>query len=283
MIVYYNGQLLRKSEVCISPDDRGFLFGDGTYEVVRVYHGKVFHFDGHLARLARSLREIHIRLDDLTFLHETSQALIQKNKLQDSDASLYIQITRGIAPRHHRFTEGIAPTVYVTASAVERPLQKLKEGISVHLAPDRRWGRCDIKSIALLANVLASWEAAVQGAHETVFIRDGVLTEGTHTNFCAVFDGAVQTHPADCHILDGITREVVLNLCCELDIPILETPIPADRIPEAEEAFILGTTTEIMPVIRIDQRPVGSGEPGPVTRKLQKAFEEKIRACIGKE
>jgi len=276
MIVYYNGQLMLKSNVCISPDDRGFLFGDGTYEVVRVYQGELFHFDGHLTRLARSLREIQIQLDGLAFLNEVSQLLIKKNKLQDSDATLYIQITRGIAPRHHRFPERIDPTVYVTATASKRPLKELKEGVSVHLAPDRRWGRCDIKSIALLANVLASQEAADQGAYETIFIRDEVLTEGTHTNFCMIFDGIVQTHPANCHILDGITREVVLNLCHDLKIPVQEIPIPADRIHDADEAFILGSTTEIMPVIRIDKKQIGSGEPGLITRKLQKAFNREI-------
>lgn len=280
MIVYYNGSYSDKQALCISPDDRGFLFGDGTYEVVRVYQGRPFHLDGHLARLSRSLHAIRIRLNDLAFLHEVSRTLIQKNGLESSDASIYIQITRGVAERHHRFPRGIPPTVYVNAALAARPEEQLEAGVSVITAPDRRWGRCDIKSIALLANVLASQEAADQAAYESVFIRGDKLTEGTHTNFCAVFRGTVLTHPADCHILDGITRELVLDLCRDLGIPVQEIPIAADRIHQADEAFVLGTTTEIMPVIQIDGQPVGSGNPGPVTRRLQDAFGRQIDFCI---
>lgn len=280
MIVYYNGRYLNKSEVCISPDDRGFLFGDGTYEVVRIYQGRLFHMEEHLNRLARSLQEVQIRMKDLMSLSETGQILIQKNGLGQSDAMLYVQITRGVAPRSHRFPPDISSTLYMEITKRERPLRALGQGVAVILAPDRRWGRCDIKSIALLANVLASQEAAAQDAHETVFIRNNVLTEGTHTNFCAVFKGVVHTHPADCHILDGITRDLVLCLCRENNIPVAEVPVRADRIGEMDEAFILGTTTEIMPVILIDGNPVGSGGPGPVTRKLQTAFENKIKEHI---
>lgn len=273
MIVFFDGRFLPKDEVRISPDDRGFLFADGAYEVVRVYAGQPFLMEEHLRRLRYSLGELRISLPTLAELEDVALELIERNDLTESEASIYVQVTRGVAPRKHAFpSQSIPATVYVTASPFSPRWEKWEEGVAVILVPDIRWARCDIKSLALLPNVLASQAAREREAEEAIFVRDGVITEGAHTNVCAVFDGQLVTHPAMNHILAGITRGLVLALCAELSIPYREEPIRADALGAASELMILGTTTEIMPVVQVDGRPVGDGRPGPVTRVLQRAF-----------
>jgi D-alanine transaminase len=281
MIVFFDGQFLPKDEVRISPDDRGFLLADGAYEVVRVYQGRPFLMDEHLRRLRYSLGEVRISPPQVEEVPGVARELIRRNDLAQGEASIYIQVTRGVAPRKHAFpAEPTAATLYVTASPfVPRP-EKWEKGVSVVLVPDTRWARCDIKSLALLPNVLASQAAAEQGAEEAVFVRDGLLTEGAHTNVCAVLDGVLFTHPATHRILAGITRGLVLKLCAELGIPYREEAVGADALTAASEAMILGTTTEIMPVIEVDGRPVGDGRPGPVTRRLQGAFRALVEQAL---
>lgn len=281
MIVFFNGRFLPKDEVRVSPDDRGFLLADGAYEVVRVYGGRPFLMPEHLRRLRYSLDELRIALPDIEALHGIARELIRRNGLARGEATIYIQVTRGVAPRTHAFPAGPTPaTLYVTASAFSPRREKWEEGVSVILVPDIRWGRCDIKSLALLPNVLASQAAKERGAEEAVLVRDGLLTEGAHTNVCAVFEGELRTHPATHRILAGITRGLVLALCAELGIPYREKAIAADALDEAEEMMILGTTTEIMPVIEVDGRPVGDGRPGPVTRRLQGAFRALVEKAL---
>ena len=273
MIVYFNGRFLPKEEVRVSPDDRGFLLGDGAYEVIRAYRGRLFRVQAHLLRLERSLRELRIAGLEAENLRAIAEELIERNDLGHGDASLYIQVTRGVAPRKHAFPEeATPPTVYLTASPYRPSPAKWEHGVSIILVPDIRWLRCDIKALALLPNVLASQEAKERGVEEAVFVREGVITEGAHTNFCAVFDGQLVTHPKNHHILAGVTRQVVLKLCDELHIPYRESPIAAGALPQASEAIILGTTTEIMPVVRVEEWQVGDGLPGPITRRLQQAF-----------
>ena len=278
MIVYLNGDYLPKENARISVDDRGFLFADGTYEVVRIYNGRLFRFPDHLNRLERSLREIRINSNDLPDLLGIAEKLIQNNSLSEADANLYIQITRGAAPRNHRFpARGTPSTVYVTAYPAEPPLEQWEQGVRVILVPDIRWNRCDIKSISLLPNVLASQSAKDAEAHEAIFVRNGTITEGTHTNFAAVFGNRLWTHPADNHILDGITRDVTLEICPRIDVDVIEEAIPEKKLQEADECLLLGSTTEIMPVVQINSSPVGNGLPGPVTRKLQQTFQKITR------
>ena len=280
MIVFYNGKFLEKEDVNISPDDRGFTFGDGTYEVIRVYRGKPFRLSQHLTRLTTSLDKIGIRGVDVEPLDSASEELIIRNGAETLDASLYIQITRGAAPRHHRFPQNIEATVYMNLHPLPRAEDTFSQGVKIILIKDERWGRCDIKSIALLANVLAAEEAAGQDAYEAVFTRDGNITEGTHTNIAAVFHGAVHTHPLNHHILGGITRDFVLELCSGLGIRVYEAPIQSWELMQAEEVFLMGTSTEIMPVIQVNDLTIGMGEPGPVTRKLQSAFRHTINRTL---
>ncbi len=279
MIVYLNDRFLPKKDARVSPDDRGFLFADGAYEVIRSYSGKLFKIEEHYQRLGRSLHELRITPPDMAKLTDAAEELIRVNNLANGDAVLYVQVTRGVAPRKHAFPEEeIRPTVYLSAGPFRPSPEKWERGVRIILVADIRWSRCDIKSIALLPNVLASQEAKARGAEEAVFVREGVVTEGAHTNFCAVFDGQLVTHPQSSHILAGITRKVVLDLCYELQIPCQESPIGQRELRKASEAVIIGTTTEIMPVVQVDDWKVGDGEPGPVTRKLQEAFRAVVAA-----
>jgi len=277
MIVYFNGRFIPKEEVKISPDDRGFVFADGIYEVVRSYRGRFFEFEAHLKRLIRSLREIHISFAESESLRDICEALIRDNDLKEDDATVYIQITRGAAPRKHTFPDKTTrSTVYISASAFQPPEENWKNGIKAVLVPDIRWSRCDIKATALLSNVLANQRAYQNHAQEALFVRDGAITEGSHTNFCAVFDGQLVTFPESNYILSGITRGVILKLCREIEIPFREFPVFEKDLKRADECMILGTTTEVTPVIQVDEWKVGDGTPGPVTMKLQKAFRERV-------
>ena len=276
MIVYYNGAFMNQSEVCISPDDRGFLFGDGTYEVIKVYNQSIFRLTEHLQRLKRSLREIRMNGVDLDDLAKVLGTLVKKNAGLSANAAIYVQITRGTGARSHRFPTALRPTIYAAVSETVIPPELRKKGVKIILVTDQRWGRCDIKSISLLANVLAAEEAHRQEAYEAVFIRDGLITEGTRTNIALISDGTVRTHPPDHHILGGITRDIVLELCRELKIPVSEQPFHPDQLLEADEIFIMGTTTEICPVIQVNDLFIRDGEPGTITMKIQKAFQKLI-------
>lgn len=282
MIVYFDGQYLPKDEVRVSPDDRGFTFGDGVYEVMRAYGGRLFRPQDHVRRLARSLGELRIQepvLEGPGGIAAVAAELFRQNGLTGGDAAVYVQVTRGAAPRKHPFPPpGTPPTVYLAASPLRPAPEAWENGVGITLVPDIRWTRCDIKAVALLPSVLASQQAVERGAEEAVFDREGVITEGAHTNFCAVFDGVLVTHPATNLILDGITRRVVLGLCAGLGIPVREEPIPAQNLMSAAEMMILGTTTEIKPVVRVDGRQVADGRPGPVTRRLQAAFRALVAA-----
>ncbi|MBN1261636.1 MAG: aminotransferase class IV [Anaerolineae bacterium] len=278
MIVYFNGRYLPQEDVHISPDDRGFVFADGVYEVIRAYHGVLFHADLHFARLQRSLSEIGIPEADVPTLEAACYGLLERNGLLDTDARFYLQITRGVARRTHVFPDPPPdPTVYITAGAITPPEKEWETGIKVILVPDIRWARCDIKSLMLLPNILASQQAKEAGAWEAIFVRDGVVTEGSHTTVCGIFDGTLFTAPVTNNILGGVTREIVLSACRRLSIPIKEFPIFEATLPRAQELMILGTTTEVMPVVQVDDLIIGDGAPGPLTRKLQRAFRETVR------
>jgi D-alanine transaminase len=279
VIAYFNGQFLPKEDVHVSPDDRGFLFGDGAYEVIRSYGGRLFRVEEHLKRMERSLEALRIEGASVERLSDIAEDLMQRNDLGTADAALYIQITRGAAPRKHAFPDSqTPPTVYVSITPFQPSHQRWECGVKIILVPDRRWTRCDIKAVALLPNVMASQQAKECGAAEAVFVRDGVVTEGSHTNFCAVFEGQLVTHPRTHHILAGVTRGVVLELCEKLGVPYQESVIHKEKLGQASELMILGTTTEIMPVVQVDDWQVGDGKPGPVTIKLQRAFAELVAA-----
>lgn len=279
MIAYFNGDFLPKSDVAISPDDRGFLFADGLYEVIRSYEGKLFRADQHMARMNYGARHLHFEIVDFTYLSGVAQELLERNHLLEGDATVYLQVTRGVAKRGHSFPAQDTPlTIYAVASAFNNPSieQGLLDGIKVISVDDQRWSRCDLKTVALTANVLANQRAHEAGAAEAIFVRDGVLIEGSHSNFMAVFDDVLVTAPASNYILNGITRRTVLELCAELDIPFEECPVFRAEIANANEAMIVGTTVEVSPVIQVDDIVIGSGCPGAISRRLQSALKKKV-------
>ena len=277
MIGYLNGQYLPQENIFISPEDRGFLFADGIYEVIRSYSGRLFRAKAHLDRLSQGARALEFNHTDFSYFEPVCERLIRENGLTQGDAVIYMQVTRGVAPRSHAFPPIETPlTVYAIAKAFQSHRQEAETGIRVILVPDQRWARCDIKTIGLLANTLAHQRARKSHATEGLFVRDGAVMEGTHSNVMAVFDGKVITPPRTNYMLAGITREFVLSLCGELSIPFSEAPLYESGIMNADELMIVGTTVEVTPVIAINGEDIGSGMPGPITRKLQKAFQEGI-------
>jgi D-alanine transaminase len=275
MTVYFNGEFVDKDEVSISPDDRGFVFGDGVYEVLRAMDGRLFRPDDHFRRLGRSLDHVRIEGIDVEGLRKTFSSLLARNDLRDGPAKVYLQITRGAAPRQHAFPdESVEPTVYARADAYELPVEKWADGVSVILEPDQRWARCDIKSLNYLPNVLANQAAQEAGAYEALLVRDGFVTEGSHSSMAAVFGDTVQMHPSTNYTLPSVTRTAVLELCDALDRPVEQSPVAADALVDADELFLMGTTTGIMPIVQVDDWTVGDGTPGSVTRELQDAFPD---------
>lgn len=273
MQVYFNGKYLPKEEVCISPDDRGFLFADSIYEVMRSYDGRIFEIVAHIERLSYGARQLRFQMTDFGFLRKICDDLLRMNGLLCGEAILYIQVTRGIAPRLHRFpSPDTSPTIYAETKPFTPDRDAMRQGINVILLPDQRWARCDIKTTGLTANVLAHQQALDHDAQEAVFIRDSTVIEGTHSSVLAVFGGCLATPPLTNYMLGSITRRVVLELCRELRIPFSEKTILEEEFFKADEAMIAGTTAEITPIVKIGGRSIGDGKPGPITRRLQAAF-----------
>jgi len=273
-VVFLNGEYLDKSEARVSVDDRGFLLADGVYEVSPAYRGRFFRLGAHLQRMRAGLAALRIDFDPAAF-PDMHRELLARNGLGEQDvAYVYVQVTRGVAPRSHAFPKTpVAPTVYAFANRYQRASREVwEQGFQAVTVPDNRWARLDIKSIALLPNALAQQAAVDAGVHDAIFVRDGIALEGAHSNFFGVFDGTVVTYPLSNYILGGITRDVVIELARGLGIPVVERAIPVQDLAHADELFFTGTTTEVKPCVSVDGRPVGDGRVGPVTRALFDAF-----------
>jgi D-alanine transaminase len=271
-IIYLNGRFISKDESFISTDDRGFYFADGVYEVIKYYNGLPFCFQDHMFRLRNSLASVRIDYDVST-LSSLCDLLIEDNVLKDEQAGVYIQITRGVAPRIHCFPDKeVKPTIFIRAFAMPSYVDDLRNGIRVITSEDIRWLRCDVKSIALLPNTMLFQQAVEQNACECFLIRNGNYTEATHSNIMAVIGETVFTHPDSNLILPGITKKVVIRICAELGIPLIERPLASSETNLFDECFITGTGSEIMPVVKIDDKYVGNGKPGPLTLRLQEEF-----------
>ena len=277
MLIYLDGKLVPREEAKVSVNDRGFLFSDGIYEVTPAYRGHFFLLERHRDRLLRGMCELRIDADPAP-LAEMHDELLRRNGLMDEPVSIvYMQITRGVAPRTHAFpTTKVPPTVYAFAKAYHRPsAERWNEGFRAVTVPDRRWARVDIKTISLLGNVLAQQAAVDAGVDDSILVRDGVALEGAHSNLFAVFGDTLVTHPLSNVILPGITRGYVLELARDLGIHAEERPIQVEELYRADEAFFSGTTTEVKPCVSIDGKPVGAGRPGPITTRLSEAFVER--------
>lgn len=277
-VVYFDGRYVLKSEVVVSPDDRGFLLGDGVYEVAAAYDGKFVALDRHMDRLRASLREARIDDNVSDPLESVFTGLLERNGFADPGKTMvYLQVTRGVAPRTHAFPKTpVRPTVYAYAAPFP-DMGDFSIGVGAIVRPDLRWSRCDIKSISLMANVLENQRAKETGAFEAILVRDGVVLEGTHTSIFGVIGGEVRTAPLSNLILPGITRSIVIDLCRDNDIALREEPMSEDELRRAEEVFLTGTTTEVVGIIALDGKPVGDGKPGPITMRLENLYSGAIR------
>lgn len=270
--VYLNGEFIHTNEAKISPNDRGFLFADGIYEVIKYYKGKPFRYQDHLDRLERSLREISIDYPGVSNLEIIFNRLLIDNQLETSDAGVYVQITRGTNRRVHHFPENIKPTVYAYAFELPSFKENLENGIKVITREDIRWLRCDIKSVALLPNTMLYNEAVEKGAGECLLIRNGFVTEATHSSFFGIKNGTLFTHPLSNLILPGITRKVVFEICRKNGISVTEQAVSEKELYKLDELFITGTGSEITPVIQVNETVYGNKKPGEITRLIQSEF-----------
>jgi D-alanine transaminase len=278
-ICYLNGEYQPLEEARISPLDRGFLFGDGVYEVLPVFAGRMFRFQEHFERLSRSLSEIrlpapHTHAQWLAILDQ----LIQHNGA--GDMYLYVQVTRGMEiGRSHAFPAQVTPTVFAMAAPLPVLTPELRErGLAVVTVEDFRWGRCDIKATTLLANVLMKQQAVDAGAQEAIIVRDGEVLEGASTSVLIVVDGGVVAPPNSRRILPGTTRDAALELA-EGALPVAVRPISVTELRGAEEVWLAAATRDVLPVTRIDGQPVGDGRPGPLWQQMSELFVQ-LRARL---
>jgi D-alanine transaminase len=275
-IVFLKGKFLDKEEAKISPNDRGFIFADGVYEVAKYYNGKPFRYDDHLKRLERSLAELEIEYQETESLEAIFAELITRNNLQNKHAGVYLQITRGEYKRVHHFPENIQPTVYAFAFELPSFKENLENGIRVITHEDIRWQRCDIKSVSLLPNTMLYNKAVKSGAGECVLIRNGMVTEATHSSVLGVKNGVVITRPLSNLILPGITRKVILEICTANHIPFEEREFSEAEMLQMDELIIAGTGSEITPAIQVNDSIIGNGKPGKITRLIQERFFDMV-------
>lgn len=272
-MILLNERFLERDEANIDIEDRGYQFGDGVYEVIRVYDGACFAMDAHIERLRRSAEQIEMTLPySLTVLKKNLLMLVEKNNIKTG--TVYVQVTRGAAPRAHYFPENSSSVLVAYVQNLDRPLTKTRNGVKVTLTEDIRWKRCDIKSLNLLGSVLAKQKAKNKGCDEAILHRDDVITEGSSTNVFIIKDQVIYTHPVNNLILNGITRSKALNIAKEKKLHVVEEAFTIKELLNADEIFITSTTMEITPVIQVDQTVIASGQPGPVTCILQKEFEK---------
>ena len=279
-IVYLNGAFVPEEQALIPANDRGFIFGDGIYEVVRVLEGQVFAWEAHAARMAQGLAGIRIDAvgpAEVATLHDVCTRLVRENDLATGEATVYLQVSRGAAARTHHFPPpGTPATVYAVAQRFTPNFAMRDQGAKGITMPDIRWARCDLKTVNLLGPVLARQAAKEHDAYEAILHRDGMVTEGAATNAFAVIGGVLRTHPLTHHILPGITRAILMELVRELGIPCEERPIPLPELHAVDELFVCGTTTDVQPIVTLDGKPVGTGAPGPITVRLKEAFARRL-------
>ncbi len=273
-LTYFNGEMVESGAKVVSLDDRGYCFGDGVYEVVRVYNGRAFAFSYHQDRLYRSMREMDIPVrmppDELQELHEI---MIEQSEI--TDGYIYLQITRGVTPRHHAFERSkLEPQMYMFIKPITTDLGALQQGVKAITLPDERWARVDIKTLNLIPNILAQTKAEKKGAYTAILVRDGIVTEGATSNVFVMKDGVCYTHPANHHILKGITRQlVVTRVAPTAGITIIEREFDEAFLKEADEIFCTDTIGGIIPITTLNREPVGDGKPGKAAKVLAEQLQ----------
>jgi D-alanine transaminase len=274
MTAYLNGQFLPLSEARISPLDRGFLFGDGVYEVIPVYSRVPFRLDEHLARLERSLAAVSIRNP---YTRSQWRAFITElvGRQAFEDQGVYLQVTRGVAKRDHAFPKNVTPTVFLMTGPLSMPSpEAISQGVAAITVPDNRWLRCDLKTIALLPNVLLRQVAVDAGAVEAVLLREGVLTEGAASNIFVVKDGVLLCPPKSNLILPGITYDVILELAQAHGMRCEVRDVSEAEVRSAQELWLTSSTREVLAITNLDGKPVSDGKPGPAFHKMYGLFQE---------
>ncbi len=273
-VVYLNGHYVALSEAHISVLDRGFIFGDGIYEVIPAYGGHPFRLKHHLQRLANNLSEI--RINNPLTLEQWQTAIatvIERNQLDDQ--SVYLQITRGVAPRDHRFPEQSQPTVVIMTSELKTVSEeKVKQGVKAVTLPDNRWLNCHIKSISLLPNVLLRQQAQDQDADEAILVRNGHATEGAASNIFIVQQQCIITPPKSSMLLPGVTRDLVVQIARNKNICLKEQPISESELLQADEIWLTSSTKEVLPVTRLNDKIVGRGRPGPLWQEMYRSYQD---------
>ena len=275
-VAFINGAFMPLAEAKVSIEDRGFQFGDGVYEVIRTYKGRPFSIEAHLARLDRSAAAL-----DLTQPYSraewSSYILEGVKRAAYPEAKIYLQITRGVAPRDHAYSDEAAPTVVMTVREFH-PLDRSVQatGVDAMTTEDIRWGRCDIKSVNLLANVLARQQVKQARVFEAILVNAGMVTEGAISNVMVVQGGTVVTAPEGPRILSGVTRAIVLDLALSEGVPTQERFVSQSELYTADEVFLTGTTVEVLAVIRVDGKVIGDGRPGPITQRLAASFASRV-------
>ncbi|MGA8242970.1 MAG: D-amino acid aminotransferase [Desulfobacterales bacterium] len=274
-LAYLNGEILPIDKAQVPIEDRGYQFGDAVYEFIASYNGRLFYLEEHLDRLERSLNGLFFPSVSREAIRKAVLTLFEKAEIQR--AGIYIQISRGVSPRNHAFPDDVRPQIVMTIREVEdKPPELRKNGATAITLEDFRWGRCDLKTVQLLPNVLAKQKALAAGVFDAIFVSsEGVVREATSSNICIVAGGTVITHPLTPQILPGITRMVVIDLCRELDIPVSERFFKTDALYGAEESFLTGTVTEVLPIVTIDRHRIGDGQVGPVTTKLYETLRQR--------
>ena len=275
-IAYVNGKFMPLSSATVSVEDRGFQFGDGVYELIRTYNGTVFHLQEHIRRLYESLKKIEISIQETPVqLERIVQSGVKKSGY--AETKIYIQVTRGAAPRNHPFPKEARPTLVMTFRALDLLSPKVfNKGVSIISVEDIRWGWCNVKSLNLLPNLLAREHALRAGAYEAIFVRDKFVWEGAGSNLFAVFGKKIITPPIGYYVLSGITREVVLELGRKMGLKMSEAKITLSALYRADEIFLTGTTVEILPVTHLNKKQIGTGSPGTMTSILHKALRHEV-------
>lgn len=282
-IVYLNGQFLPLEQAFVPVMDRGFIFGDGIYEVIPVYGGRLFRLGEHLQRLDASLAGIRLANPmNHEQWAEVLNTLVAKNG--GGEQSIYLQITRGVAPRDHAFPANTPPTVFATSTPL-KPMaaELLTSGATAITLDDIRWKHCDIKAITLLPNVLLRQQAVDAGAQEAILIRDGLVTEGTASNIFMVKNGVIKTPPKGPVLLPGVTRDLALELAAANGIPHQECDFSREELLQADEAWLSSSIRELLPITHIDGQTIGSGRPGPVWQRMNQLYQDYKRRLIAGE
>ncbi|MFD4492027.1 D-amino-acid transaminase [Lysinibacillus fusiformis] len=276
----WNDQIVEEGSIAISPEDRGYQFGDGIYEVIKVYNGNMFTAQEHIDRFYASAEKIRLVIPyTKDVLHKLLHELIEKNNLETGH--VYFQITRGANSRNHIFPDASIPAILTgNVKAGERAFENFEKGVKATFVEDIRWLRCDIKSLNLLGAVLAKQEAAEKGCYEAILHRGDIVTECSSANVYGIKDGKLYTHPANNFILNGITRQVILKCAEEINLPVIEEPMTKADLLTMDEIIVSSVSSEVTPVIDVDGNQIGAGVPGEWTRQLQQTFEAKLPLSI---